>query len=296
MLDANAFYTEYHGHRLQHLEMVNESLQHQHKIYLCGDSSLDNKFWLGERVKAVNGMEHVLLPSVSRPDIAHNLNDLASTMGVDLACLNSAVEESTLSDRGSGLLPQDAFAQSAVRPGKDFIVCCAGGNDVVLKPTLSTITALIALLSCSSDDSLANGSAWGLSHFVSMFCKTYGEYVHRLCRNKPKCAIVCMVYFPQHSLPGVSSWADTSLGLMGYNRNPEKLQRVMRAVFELGVKRITPPEGTTLIPLALFDVLDPESSHDYVQRVEPSAVGGRKMAKAIFDALTPYLPPIQSFE
>jgi len=240
--------------------------------------------------RAVNGMESILSPPKSYPDVAHQINALTVEMGHNLACINCAVEESTISARSPPvLMEQDRLVQKSVREGVDFVVICSGGNDVVLRPTLSTIASLISLLCCSSESSLADGSAWGLNHFVSLFRDAYGDYIRRLCVNKPKAVVVCMVYYPQHSLPGVHSWADGSLGMMGYNRDPENLKRVMQAVFNFAVKRITPPEGTILIPLALYDVLDPGSAVDYIERVEPSKEGGAKMAAAILKSLQPYL-------
>eukprot|EP00982_Pelagococcus_subviridis_P010148 30972-Pelagococcus_subviridis.AAC.1 len=41
--------------------------------------------------------------------------------------------------------------------------------------------------------------------------------------------------------------------------------------------------GVEVVPVALFDVLDSKRSEDYVQRVEPSARGGEKMAAALND-------------
>lgn len=60
----------------------------------------------------------------------------------------------------------------------------------------------------------------------------------------------------------------------------------MRAVFARATCAVTAPGGAPVVPLALFDVLDatPDST-DYVARVEPSAVGGAKMAEAILQAV-----------
>ena len=45
--------------------------------------------------------------------------------------------------------------------------------------------------------------------------------------------------------------------------------------------------GTSCETLALFDVLDPKDSSDYIHRVEPSSRGGDKMGAAILKALYP---------
>ena len=292
-INSSAFYGEYHGHRVSHLETLLQTLPPSPKIYLCGDSSLDNKYWLEQAVhtSALNGYEKVLSPPISFPDICHLLNEQLLATRINAVCINAAVEESTLGSRqsGSSLLPQDAFVQRHLRD-QDVLIVCAGGNDVVLKPSLSTITSLLALLSCASEGSLEHGTAWGLQHFKSLFKDAYGDYIRALCAShKPKAVLVCMVYYPQYALPGVHSWADTSLGLMGYNTSPEKLQRVMRVVFTHAVSAVV-VEGTQVIPFPLYGALDPSSPEDYVQRVEPSAVGGRKMAGGFIKALAPHLP------
>ena len=50
-VDAAQYYSEYHGHRVQHLAVVRAALAEAGCaafIYLAGDSSLDNKHWYGE--------------------------------------------------------------------------------------------------------------------------------------------------------------------------------------------------------------------------------------------------------
>ena len=287
-ISAISFYGSYHGHTIGHLQLLLRCLPHAHRIFLVGDSSLDNKYWLlaGAQVPACNGLENILTPPRSFPDIAHHLNSLLCAQRLPYVAINAAVEESALCERVSPrLLEQDRLVAAAARPG-DVLVACAGGNDVVLKPSLSLIASLATLLACASEASLAAGTARGLAHFIDLFQAQYGDYIRRLCINSPSLVIVCMVYFPQHALPGATSWADTSLALLGYTRSPETLQRIMRAVFVHAVSKIAPPTPATRIqPLALFDVLDASSPEDYVQRVEPSALGGEKMARAILRAM-----------
>jgi len=43
--------------------------------------------------------------------------------------------------------------------------------------------------------------------------------------------------------------------------------------------------GCEVIPIPLFHVLNGKDSEDYVARVEPSQVGGRKMAEYLLDVL-----------
>ena len=49
-------------------------------------------------------------------------------------------------------------------------------------------------------------------------------------KTRPKKILVCMIYYP--GVDNVPSWANTALGALGYNQNPEKLQVLIRKVFE----------------------------------------------------------------
>ena len=79
-INSNSFYREYHGHKVNHLEKLHTLLTKQNDkksfIYLAGDSSLDNKFWLHDEkdVPAVNGYEKILSPPFMKPDISYHLN------------------------------------------------------------------------------------------------------------------------------------------------------------------------------------------------------------------------------
>lgn len=123
----------------------------------------------------------------------------------------------------------------------------------------------------------------GLGYFVDLFKNRVTAYTSNLvAKRKPKLVIVCMIYYLD--VHGRGSWADATLKLLGYDVKPELLQRAIRHVYRLGVKRIH-VDGTTVLPLPLFEVLDGSDTKDYVDRVEPSVVGGRKMAEAIVDAV-----------
>ena len=72
--------------------------------------------------------------------------------------------------------------------------------------------------------------------------------------------------------------------------HPAKLQLIIRALFEAIEARGLAVPGLhpgTVEAFPLFEVLDGKTSADYVQRVEPSVAGGRKMAKALFARLHP---------
>ena len=83
--------------------------------------------------------------------------------------------------------------------------------------------------------------------------------------------------------PG-GSWADGTLKALGYDTNPTKLQTVMRQVYAHGVSRIS-MQGTEVLTVPLYEVLDGKDTLDYVARVEPSDQGGHKLAKAVVEAM-----------
>eukprot|EP00408_Alexandrium_pacificum_P054786 CAMPEP_0171268958 /NCGR_PEP_ID=MMETSP0790-20130122/59943_1 /TAXON_ID=2925 /ORGANISM="Alexandrium catenella, Strain OF101" /LENGTH=124 /DNA_ID=CAMNT_0011737743 /DNA_START=1 /DNA_END=375 /DNA_ORIENTATION=- len=91
-----------------------------------------------------------------------------------------------------------------------------------------------------------------------------------------------MIYYLDEKSTG--SWADGALTCMCYNCYPQRLQAAIRAMFHLATKRIHIPD-TEVVAVPLFRVLDGKSSDDYVQRVEPSPDGGRKLAVAVLDAI-----------
>ena len=91
-----------------------------------------------------------------------------------------------------------------------------------------------------------------------------------------------MIYYPDEYAAG--GWADGALACLCYNRMPSKLQCAIRKVFEHATSQIRIP-GTEVLPFALHSVLDGKNTNDYVQRVEPSVIGGQKMAKALMDTI-----------
>jgi hypothetical protein len=109
------------------------------------------------------------------------------------------------------------------------------------------------------------------------------KYIEALTsKTKPAKILVCMIYYPDES--NTPSWANASLGALGYNKNPAKIQLLIRKFFEEATSSIK-ITGTEVIPIPLFHSLDGTRSNDYVARVEPSAVGGKKMAELLLDAV-----------
>lgn len=233
---------------------------------------------------AVNGYERVLSdPPRMLQDVCFHLNDLASRkFGSGKLCtIMTSVEASTLADRDlDGLLIQDAFIRDHVTRD-DFIVVSMGGNDIALSPTLRTVVNM-AMLTQSPDFLIRMGLAPGLGYFVKFFHGRIQSFLCRLvAKEKPKKILVCMIYYPD-VVPG-NGWADPTLSLLGYNSNPAKLQLIIRTVFEAIQAKGFGDVGTIVEPFPLFQVLSEHS--DYLQRVEPSVSGGRKMAEAFLDAL-----------
>ena len=138
------------------------------------------------------------------------------------------------------------------------------------------------------------GCPCGFGYAVDLFGNRVQNYVRRLCsRTKPKKVLVCTIYYPREkrattgdekeSVSGSgasSSWADPALRALGYDRDPRHTRALIRAVHVHATSRITVP-GVPVVPVPLFEALDPRDARDYEQRVEPSAAGGRKMARFI---------------
>ena len=130
---------------------------------------------------------------------------------------------------------------------------------------------------------IENGVAPGLGHFVGLFRDATRRYLESLMTQcKPRVVGVCMLYFLDEK-PG-GSWADFTLQRLGYDKDPSKLQLIMREVFKRATCRVD-IGGTTVVPIALYEALDGKNTADYVQRVEPSPQGGAKMARALMDAV-----------
>lgn len=261
------FYGEYHGHLVPHLRNIVQSLAvngARSVIYLCGDSSLDNKYWLpdSDRRPAINGYEKVLVPPLMAPDIAYWLNHECMQRGVgeNICAINASVEESTLADRAANcLLPQDAFIREHISE-RDVLVVSVGGNDVALRPTQSTIMSMAALL-CSPRWLIRCHLAPGFSHFVRMFRNDTQKMIESIVGNrKPRCVVVCMYYYFDETSGG--AWADKVLSMLGYDRDPTKLQLVMREIFAAATQAIR-LEGVKVVPLPLYSVLDGKNTNDY---------------------------------
>jgi hypothetical protein len=305
-LSTAAYYSEYHGHQISHLERVHAQLRSagcSEFVYLAGDSSLDNKHWFfhSNRTKqeqlskrsidklsfvadASNGYETVLNPPKMVKDVSYWLNHEAQKQYGErkLCTIMTSVEESTVADREGGLLAQDTFLRDHITEN-DHLIVSVGGNDVALKPTIMTMINMKLLVS-SPHWMIRSGVAPGFSYFMDLFHTRIEKYVQKLCaRSKPKSCLVCMIYYLDQVAGG--SWADTTLAALGYDSCPETLQLVIKTLYENISEKGFHVDGVDVRPFALFEVLDGKDSSDYEQRVEPSVTGGHKMAAALLEAL-----------
>lgn len=315
--NSRAFYARYHGHDPSVLRRVCGALRtgtsgRRSLVWLVGDSSLDNKAWVrsARSTAACNGYEHILQPARSVPDVAYLVNSELVRQRLDaFACVNAAVEESTVEARTRGrLLPQDEVVRDLIAPG-DVLVVSVGGNDIALRPTPQTVTALSVLLRAPlrSETGLSTSLlqpsgtegfdvypfeaspevAAALAHFDTLFGDKVSDYVASLCGHAiPALVVVCMVYYP-HALCG--GWADRALAQLGYDTSEgrERVQLLIRTFFARATCGIRAPHGAVTSYLPLFTVLDPSlGSSDYVARVEPSVCGGRKIALEIVARLS----------
>lgn len=291
------YYHNYHGHWVRDLRLVRErfNLPGHSIVYFAGDSSLDNKYWLGRQTcPAVNGYEKVISPPLALPDVAYHLNSIfASVMkGVlglpQLHCINAAVEESTLGERGTKITDQDHFIRDNIQD-KDVLVVSVGGNDIALKPTCCTACNMLWLSCCSCTRFVKNGSAWGLGHFRTMFKQDLEAYLCELtARHRPALIIPAMIYYPDENSKA-QSWANCILSCLCYNCNPGHVQAIIDRVFEDGMKKVQ-VAGSKVVPLPFSQALNGKNTADYVARVEPSDQGGAKMAHEIANIINLHYP------
>ncbi|KAF2790569.1 hypothetical protein K505DRAFT_327492 [Melanomma pulvis-pyrius CBS 109.77] len=287
------FYTEWRGHPIddlgQFLDLTLAQRPDKPIIYLAGDSSLDNKYWVPSSGPGGDPLP-VEVPEIyyktldrprPKPDVSFWLNHV---LGGRATCVNTAVEETTLRDRDESLLEHDEFIRDNIRDN-DILIVSIGANDIALRPSPATIIRMLQMAWLTQFCSLENGSAYALPYFKELFGPKIQNYVSRLTsRTKPRAVIVSMIYFPLEWAPGQTSWANAQLKALRYDSYPEKLQMAIRQMYEIATKSIR-IEGTEVLPCALFEVLDGKEKSDYTDRVEPSVEGGKKMAVRFVEIL-----------
>lgn len=281
-----AFYQQWAGHPIEDLRIF-RNITYQKRsetpvIYLAGDSSLDNKFWVpspgpgGEPlpVTVPDIYNHTFGRPQPKPDVAFWVNHV---FGEEATCINAAVEESMLRQRDHKLLQHDEFVRDSIR-SQDILIVSIGANDIAMKPTLRTAWHMLCLAWLTPRSWIENGKAPSLSYFRNLFGTKIKDYITRLtAEEKPSAVIVCMIYYPLEARRGQSGWADWALGALGYSWWPAQLQAAIKQIYHSATDKIQ-VEGTRVAPCALFGVMDGTKKQDYVDRVEPSVEGGRKIA------------------
>eukprot|EP00941_MAST-03F_sp_MAST-3F-sp1_P001351 g1351.t1 len=317
-VSTDRYYSTFQGHPPEYLDAVIKNFRNSNKslIFLAGDSSLDNKYWFADSGPAINGYENILTRPRMKRDVCYALNQECVTRKKDnWACVNTAIEASTLNDRSCGrLLPQDRVILENIT-SDDILIVSVGGNDVALQPLLCTVCSALGLvwcggplfcveklscacpvnlgmlgdlgcLCCGVPNCLINtplGFPLGLGYMVDLFKNRVENYVRRVIgKKRPKKVMVCMIYFLDEKRE--ESWSELALSCLLYNQMPSRLQAGIRKAFELGTKKIK-IKGTEVVPMPLFDVLDSKDTNDYIARVEPSPQASVKMAKAMMNRL-----------
>ena len=74
----------------------------------------------------------------------------------------------------------------------------------------------------------------GFGYVVDLFGSRVENYVNRLCeKTKPTKVLICTIYHPLEKVKGATpSWADAALTALGYDAEPDKTQRVIRAIHD----------------------------------------------------------------
>mmetsp|Transcript_13718 Transcript_13718/g.28161 ORF Transcript_13718/g.28161 Transcript_13718/m.28161 type:complete len:341 (+) Transcript_13718:425-1447(+) len=294
-ISSNSFYSEFYGHRVEHLEQLDQIIGGgRPRVWLVGDSSLDNKYWILNRAwqESCNGYQLALEPPRSVPDVCHwmnflleqrqSLGDYKIPPGPQV-CINAAVEASTVRSRlVHGLLPQDELVRDRLSQD-DTLVISVGGNDIALSPTILTVVSMLCAVYGNSLDRIKNDPdrIWGMRGILHVFLDQVQQYVDQIIsKTKPKKVVVCSLYFLLESSD--DSWASLPLRILRYNHRPEILKELIRAVHRQVNQRIS-FDGTVVRVCPLFDAMNSQDPADYVARVEPSVEGGRKIAELILD-------------
>ncbi|KAK0363941.1 hypothetical protein LTR02_005607 [Friedmanniomyces endolithicus] len=297
-VDPLPFYREWAGHPLTDLAKVHSAIQtarpNKPIVYLAGDSSLDNKAWVpsagpgGEPLPtAVPDIYNSILTTPKpKPDVAFWLNHFLNHKAT---ALNTAIEASLLRHRDTTLLPHDDFIRDHIQP-KDILIVSIGANDIALSPTASTMRHMLQLAWLTPLSSIERGTASSLAYFKHMFGEQTKAYITRLiAKQKPRVVIVCTIYYPLEAGVGAQpSWADTQLKALGYGWFPGQLQAAIRKIYEQATSAMR-IEGTTVVSCPLFESMDGKLKEDYVERVEPSVQGGKKMAAHLVRLLDDFL-------
>lgn len=250
-----SIYDNYYGHTLEDLEKI-LILSNKPKIYLVGDSILDNKFWVkNEKVNKIRNMFDV-------PDIAYHINNINQ----DYLCINCACEEAKVENKNISY--HDQFVIDHICED-DILVISIGGNDFMLNKDNLTKLEQAQL------ERIMLGYYGGPKYkdLLNIFNDEITKYILLLIqKRKPKQIIYLFPYFPCE-IKG-KCWSSVIDIIMMFK---EFLKDIMKAIyndlhFNLDFIYDTIP---------LFEILNSKKNEDYIQRLEPSSIGGMKIAKSM---------------
>jgi hypothetical protein len=189
-INRSRFYFEWKGHQLRDLEtLLTITTTHRPDkpiVYLAGDSSLDNKYWVSVDSASASVPEiyhHALDKPAPKPDVSFWMN---AFLGDRATCINAAVEESMLRERDQELLAHDKFIRDNIR-AKDVLIVSVGANDIALKPSPCTVAHMLHLAWATPLSSLEKGTAYSLKYFRHLFGTNIQSYVDRLtAKTRPR--------------------------------------------------------------------------------------------------------------
>jgi hypothetical protein len=189
-IPSEEYYSEYHGHKIQHLKEIVPQLKPCPVLYMAGDSSMDNKHWIDKKTKGQRPF-----PDPMVMDLHYHLMNELETQDLPFVPFNCAVEASTVVQHVQKEWPQDDIIRNNIT-SNDVLLVSIGGNDIALAPTLKTIYNMLKLIYFNSSKKLKydTTNCFGFKYFVSLFRDQVKKYVESLISiRKPKIVMICMI-------------------------------------------------------------------------------------------------------
>lgn len=299
IVSAVDYYKEWSGHTREHLESVYRGLKAQgctSFIFYAGDSSLDNKHWIFQgknnsseetylddtvTAAAINGYEKILRPPRMVKDVDYWVNYYLLQLAPPKVCsIMTSIEASTLAQRDHQLLIQDAFIRDHITEN-DYLIISVAGNDI----------AALARNNVIFDRAMSKPELEQSNFFKTMlpfYKDKTKDFVERLiAKRKPKAVLIGTLYYLDENIMDVKNngaWPRGILLNLGYGNHPTTLQNAINLLYEQGTKKIAIP-GVNIIPILLAEALDGKNPDDYIQLVEPSSQGSKKMARLFVNKL-----------
>lgn len=275
------FYGERTGHDITHLQKILEAsmfFNKKHRVWLSGDSSLDNKHWLLDKNKGELPpvYDAVLSSSEGIQDVAYFLNKLFEKNSDDeWITINTSIEN-------TDNVKQDKFIRDNISD-KDVLIVSLGINDILLNPSQETIDNIIKVLR-SDIKKINSGKAPGLKHITSIFKDRLEDYIKRLVsKNKPRLVLINTVYYPYHCTG--EDWSLSVLSECSLSINPNILQSIISHIHKKATSKIKIP-GIKVFHVPLFKVLTASNKNDYDNTGRyPSIQGGKKIAQKYYNII-----------